>query len=493
MADRIQKTLLITLEGPLITSSSSATAAAAPALPYIPGAMLQGMALSKAYGDMKPGEVFARFHERLLTFDDALPLDEAGKIGFPVPMSLARPKGEELIFTGGNSNVRDSAMADPEPGDQQCRDFAIGRGGTPVPVRTGTTLRTAIDPNSGMAAEFRLFEYRFLEKGQRFLSRIEGCRKDVEALEGFLNGAHILGRARSAEFGRVRIEVLDAVPNCPESNAEPGTRYFWCLSDCWFDDEHGLPSMAPNARMPGRGVIDWSRSFIRRRRYSGFNSTWGARTPERDVVTRGSVFTICNSNLPTGIHRMGFATEQGLGRILVTAAPPLEVICSEALPICATQAENNQAKEPVGETDLSKWLVARAERLAAAECAPPVCAVKKLYDNARTLNGKPAGPALSQWSSVQVAARDQDISALKKILGVPGSEEALISWRTRFAAGNDGNFSAWMHGKFPGILSETASPVRDGQLAALSALARDVRRAMDREDWLGQEKEGADE
>lgn len=104
MADRIQKTLLITLEGPLITSSSSATAAAAPALPYIPGAMLQGMALSNAYGEAnagteaeknaKRGEIFARFHERLLTFDDALPLDEAGKIGFPVPMSLARPKGK---------------------------------------------------------------------------------------------------------------------------------------------------------------------------------------------------------------------------------------------------------------------------------------------------------------------------------------------------------------------------------------------------------------
>lgn len=74
-------------------------------------------------------------------------------------------------------------------------------------------LKTAIDPQQGRAEEGRLFGYDALLRGQTFQARLDAdydVNPDLfRRVTDALSGERLLGRSRSAEYGRARLEPVE--------------------------------------------------------------------------------------------------------------------------------------------------------------------------------------------------------------------------------------------------------------------------------------------
>ncbi len=115
-----------------------------------------------------------------------------------------------------------------------------------------------------VADDGQLYAYEALSPGQRFWARLES--DDVGLLtkvKDALLGEAFVGRSKTAEFGRVRIEAVEPWGDDIVSTtaAATGARFIWLLSDSWFLGVDGLPTGRPEPEISSAARIDWSRSF----------------------------------------------------------------------------------------------------------------------------------------------------------------------------------------------------------------------------------------
>lgn len=491
MSDVVERSLLIETLDPVITTDTPATLGSFGALPYIPGAMLHGLLVSRAYGKgWTNDQVFDLFNSGKLIVEDALPLGEDGNIGFPVPFCLYRPKACPAIDDGV---LHGETMDFSEPrgatvGYAQCRGFAISSTGREIPVRTGTTLRTEINPATQAAAERQLFELHFLEPRQRFVSRLRVPDEKSEAVSQLLGDCGILGRSKSAEFGRVSFRLTESAWSVPEDNGGlAGDRYVWCLSDLWPEDANrsGQYLRGSDGLF---GEMDWSGSFVRRRRYSAYNATWGCRTPEREVVVRGSVLKLTGASVSPGLYRCGMATEQGLGLVWVSDTPLGARIRGSEEPISVAIPTGETSEPRQGHTDntLVDWLLRRASKDQATTTRPQAEEVRRLYEMALGYNGHSCGPGLSQWGRLREAAIKGDRDAIRDLFWHQQSQGTVADsdWNVGISTEPPKTILAWMIEQFPGLAADSQIAAAPGEMRNLAGLARDVRRRMQTEDWL---------
>lgn len=352
-----KRAIRITLLEPVVASHNAATATAPSTLPFLPGAMLWGLLASRAYVSMSADKVLDGFYGGGLVIDDAL-LSTGGSVALPAPMSLHRLKDQSTP-----SGWKDWSDGSHEPGYSQAKDRQIAPGSTTSNLvelrpRTFDTQRTAINPDTLRASDGQFFGIQALAEGQVFIGQISGPDDLVDAVIKDLDGKeHVLGKSRSAEFGRVRIEAIDPPP-LPVAGKGTGV-VIWCLSDLAAHDKYHQPTERPDSGFFGTGIeVDWSKSFVRHRSYSPFNAKWQARQPERLVISRGSVIVL-KSPLPCGEARFGLYQEQGLGRVLVSDMAPLDLLTSWA----PTSTGNDMSSvKGAAESALAKWLRARTDR-----------------------------------------------------------------------------------------------------------------------------------
>lgn len=483
----MRRTLLISLIDPVITTADASTASAPEALPYIPGSMLHGLAASQGYRDPAfSGETFRMFHDGAVRFGDGLPVDPDGAVGFPAPMSLQTVKGESPVPENlENSDtplylaesVEDFAVRERD--DQQwkslgSRAFSFDR--KFIAVRSSTTTRTAIDPDSGRAADSQLFSYEALDAGQRFVTTIEAdSQDDLMRIIPLLAGERILGRSKSAEFGRVKIEEIEATfePSAQKLTSEK--LYIWMLSDLWAQGSSGQPSVRPDPKCMGFGDaarIDWDRSFVLNRRISPFNAYWKMRGLEREVIQRGSVLTIIDPGPDQlcGMRSFGFGTELGCGLAMVGSEPPLEMLKQMTHRVGVVQDKKKQVS-PSPETALSAWLTRRVGspevRVTPQELADDLYS---RYADAKRWHGKAVGPTPSQWGALRTILEvGGDVSS---VIGEADARSEREAWNARFADGPGGTFSGWVRAKLEDRAVSTA---------VLATAARNVRDRLKRE------------
>ncbi len=326
------QSLVITLLDPVVLPSQAATASRMETLTYLPGATLLGIAAGQLYDQL--GQAGA-FHSGAVRFEDAFAVNDSGHLCLPAPLSLHRPKGEPAA---GATSAKDFTTTAPQPGHKQIRGKEVvldGSSGFFTPRRMAS-MRTAIAFETGLAAEGQLYGYEALAPGQRFRARIVGDRADwVAQIAQALCGEHFIGRSKTAEFGRVRIETEDADWSLPGGDAAAEDRFVWFLSDVWLHDANGLPTARPEAGLFNAETIDWARSFVRTRRVAPYNATWNARGEERELITRGSVLTLTGCDLTPGLHVFGMGQERGHGVAFVSAAPLGDVLKRAVDPIAA--------------------------------------------------------------------------------------------------------------------------------------------------------------
>ncbi len=409
-----------------VFSARAATEGGHQSLDRIPGSALLGAAAARLYGAL--GEAaFTAFHSGRLRFGDGLPATPAGP-AWPVPFCWHHDKLNSPVEEGRLNPDRlvnfihtDSLGEEKQP--KQLRLGYVARDGAYRTPRASVRLKTAIDPGTGRAATGQLFGYQALHRGQTFLATVEAdddvdeslFQRVCEALQGEV----LLGRSRSAEYGRARIRETDAAPI--EAGPAPGNgeAILWLLSDLALADEWGEPVLRPEGEhlgLPGARV-DWCRSFLRTRRYSPWNAARRGYDNERLVLAAGSVLTLTGVDDAAraalaerlegglGLHR-----EAGLGRIWLD--PPLLRDVHPAFDDSVSKPEAvSEPSDP--EHPLVAWLTGHSEGWKAeGEAAAQDFENEylRLIKDARRLQGvgpgEHFGPSRSQWGKVLQTASD---------------------------------------------------------------------------------------
>ncbi|WP_372737041.1 hypothetical protein [Neptunomonas sp.] len=428
----MKKALLITLIDDVIISASSSTTGGHRTLDYIPGSLLLGVAAANLYKKIQePSESWALFHSGHVSFQNGFILSAGGHPTFPSPLSLHYYKGAEpdkdntlsasTIIRPGIDEINKSRQP------KQLRGTYITASGEQVTVNKAATMKTAINSRTGRAAESQLFGYEALCAGQRFLAFVE-CTDKVPAdlfntLINSLEGPARIGRSRSAQFGRIEIQVLKETDFIPESNINVGATQLtlWCLSDLALCDTKTLqPTLQPQPEYFGLsgGQFDTSNSYIRSRAYSPFNSYRKAFDQLREVITQGSVIHFTNldpltkEQLEHLQHPQGCFTESGLGMVVANAdictTTPLKFSTGKTVNIPQQQVDTKN------ESALIQWLRAQpGDQVSSTNqiwLDDLLESIRKQYVAARQLNAvdpkQPIGPSASQWGAVYQTARD---------------------------------------------------------------------------------------
>lgn len=491
----------------LVASASSATEGGHESLDFIPGAMLLGAAAARLYRNLPRTDAYVLFHSGKLRFGDALPVASDGAPGFPVPLCWHHKKGEGAVDDHRivRERVRNFQHGrfpdDAQP--KQMRDLHVTEGGRVIKVDKALRMKTAIDPELGRIAEGQLFGYEAIRAGQTFHARIEADADVPDALwqrllEVFAGERLLLGRSRSAEYGRVQVTVDASVSTRSDVGAPKGHGLtLWCLSDLALIDENGQPTLEPTPQNLGLGIgrVEWNKSFLRFRSYAPWNAHRRARDLERQVIRRGSVITLCLDE-PLAAERLaalaagiGLWREAGLGRVWVN--PPLlaaeQPLFTEPTVLLAPATTSiARPNHP-----LVRWLEAQRQGASARQDAEKrarklVEELRQRYQLARSYAGlpdrTPVGPSPSQWGSVLAKAKEASAAAALRNALFEGDaaicKQKGEGWQDQFR--DDGelrSFRTWFQQKLP------------DDLDALRAFARRAVEMARREHGRGEPEE----
>tara|TARA_R110002167_G_scaffold366254_1_gene594015 strand:+ start:13229 stop:14818 length:1590 start_codon:yes stop_codon:yes gene_type:complete len=493
----------ISLHQPLVISQQSASAGAHHSLDYIPGSILLGLAASRLYSTLDQDSASRLFHSGLVRFGDALPIINQ-QIARPMPMCWHYNKGDSFR---DDTSLKSETLFDPSQSQQDAKrqpvqvrnGYVTGQGQTVYPDKV-QTLKTAINPETGKAAESQLFGYEALAANQTFRFALSADDIDNglwEKLTSALTGRAQLGRSRSAQFGKVMIaEAKDAKSNPPTDNGTLLT--LWLQSDLLLE-HNGQPCLQPRPELIGlpegsRWLAD--SSFLRSRRYSLYNAYRRHYDNERQVISRGSVLryklpqALSEEQLNTLQQGIGLQIESGLGQVLVNpellsqAKPSFKT----AISLTTSTEKTPHIKQP--NTLLITALAARLQRRTGeqqtstqaralfADLCQQVALVRRylatpagneimIITKERTITA----PGKSQWGRLKQPANDHrnDPQALWDDLfnNNDGALRPRSGWELPYSPAASDTLSEWLQAKLEPYKKQANFPQLIGQLAAL--------------------------
>jgi hypothetical protein len=442
----------------LVLSRRSASQGDHECLDRVPGTTLRGWCAAHLY-DALGERAWAVFHGGGVRWLDGLPADAQGARSVPAPLSWhtnkADPDAQAQRDGAWQPQHLYNLAAGPPEGRQAAIGFQpkglragyVGAGGQALHAERRYRLMTAIE-RDGQVAEGQLFGYESLRAGQRFVAGLEIDEGVADAdltarLLAALDGQLRLGRSRSAQYGRVRARPRPAALPPAVSPAEAGsTVYLLLVSDACLRDAHGRPTLAPDAGvlgLPADVSIERGRSFLRSRRYSGWNAYRGGPELERQTLAAGGVLTL---HSPQGFDAAtlarlarGISSERalGLGEVLLHPGwlrgpqPQFDDAPASAAP----QPGAGAAPQAPPPTPLLRTLAQRAgaARRSAGLDDVTAEALRRLAERWLALRrylAVPAdeewGPGASQWGALaQAGARATTLAQLREdLLGSSG-------------------------------------------------------------------------
>lgn len=440
-----------------IVSESSATSGDHQSLDYIPGATLLGVAAKRLYRDLAPEDSDLLFHSGAVRFTDALPAIQQAP-GWPVPICWHQVKGESVFLPGSQNKVINSqAIFDPsrrqlEQGIQpkQLRSGYITACGHMISVAKDYELKTAINANTGAAAQAQLFGYQSIRAGQMFCFSVVADESVsdhlLKKIADCLVGEARVGRSRSAQFGHVQIEKATSPMAELEKNQSITELRLWLLSDLALLDDNGNPLLTPTAQafgLPEQSEWLVQKSFLRTRSYAPFNAKRRCYDLQRHVISRGSVL-VFKLNKPltdeqyASLQWVGQHQAAGLGRIWVNPS----LLSTESPVFNSKNAVNSVEVQPVAQpnTLLVRSLVNRRKHIGASESIEQyakklVNDLKSALQNAAQWAGLPKGmfppetPNRSQWGRIRTVALAHKTDREALMTELFDSEHALLRVR----------------------------------------------------------------
>ena len=426
--------VVITLQDDCIFSERNATEGAHQALDYIPGGALLGAVAARLYAELGNNQAFDWFHSGKMRFGNAYPLVD-GKRTFPMPACWHQAKGKSPIEDGKLDNhqiwrldeCENHALPDNQQ-PQQLRAGYLSLDGYIAKTNKSFRMKTAIDADTGRAKESALFGYDALQAGQRFYAQIS-CddamtEADITQLKATLNKPLLLGRSRSAEYGRATVEILQTQPALSSEQPNNLKITLWLLSDLMALDEYGQPILSPAPQHLGlpKGELVAENSFLRTRRYSTWNAHKQGYELERQVISKGSVLvyqlesSLTDEHLQLIAAGLGVERQAGLGQVWLN--PPLladkQPHFEKSVASLADKAK--ELPKPAKEPELIAWLRKQqsdsgSKQNFARDAKRIARGYQALMESTRGLKGLDAsvhvGPSHSQWGAVLAAAKSR--------------------------------------------------------------------------------------
>ncbi len=332
----IKKYFKCTLLADIVINASLATEGNLKTLDYIPGSNFLGIVAGQLYSKLKDTQAaYEVFHSGKVSFGDAhVSMD--GALSYPVPFALFSNKlkedlaGDEVevwvhhVLEGTNNWPKDERGNSIQL--QQQRSGYLNPEKRHIrKVEKRFALKSAQDRTTRKSLDEAMFGFESMKKGQEFIFSVDfedsNFQKEVtDALVGLKN----VGKSKTAQYGQVKINVLDKNPNVFIDGIPQGNQLvIYAESNLCFFNEYGQPTFQPTALdfgLEGKGNINWAASQIRTYSYSPWNFYRGTTDTQRDCILKGSVivfdFTKGQTPVLPSKNKVGAYQAEGLGRVI---------------------------------------------------------------------------------------------------------------------------------------------------------------------------------
>lgn len=429
----MRKYFFVRLVDDVVISQRAATTGGHVSLNHLPGAVFLGAVAARLYQKLSAAEQLTIFHSGRVRFATALPVTPNGCPGYPAPACWHYQKGE-LKDDRGILNHQHDRDTSGQP--VQYRDEFFTHTGEFFTPKSDFRLKTAIDSKTGRTAESQLFGYTALLKGSLFWSKVEADAGSISAqrfddIVDILQSDGVrLGRSRSAEYGRVKITVLedDAAQKLelPEPQAAQEVS-LWLLADAALQDEYGQPTLQPSGEAVGLSGFTLdppAKTFVRATQYAPFNGDRKRRELERQVLLMGSVLHFrgdspVSAEVLQGIQERGIGLyrQSGLGRVWVNPAWLRQAEPSfKPRMISLLSATSDKPPQSPSQNPLFRYLDQRKARASNAQEIEQAARqwaneLKEVYRSALALEPHLSnicvGPSRNQWGRVRQVAQEK--------------------------------------------------------------------------------------
>ena len=435
---------------------------------FIPGANILGAVAARG-GYARAQELGLEwdiFHSGAISFGDARQLDERAQSPvIATPLSVHQPKQS----VGGD--YRDLTLIPPaarfkrdeNPTQLVQTRGVIGASGRTPQLKSGYTLKTAIDVKSQRADDGKLFGHSYIASGAELgcAILIDDAHPRAAELAEFVKRALTqglrLGKSRSAEFGEVHATLIEEATQSwsesepslsnatlrrrphPEKSGREMVSYLLLSDACLADHTSGEPTLNINAAHFGldssRFYVEPDYTFTRAARWRQFNGHRRRPDMERVALVAGSVITVSASladwdALDTQTHLsalnsgLGAYTAEGLGRVSAThpfVGDDAELNKRYAASAVSNETTPSEHKLPAPPSDeLGRWIASRYESSLYEEVALTLARELTQRSQDKTmsvsegiwgyrfdqlLKGGSGRPTSSQWREVEHKAR----------------------------------------------------------------------------------------
>lgn len=348
----------LVLEQPvLISQAISGGENTTMAMDYIPGSVIRGAIIAQLLRTGKFDEVMQDLlYGTDVLFLNAYPVFKVGtetKRMLPMPLSWRCDKSALADFALNIydfSIEKNSAVSQPvnppglffHPCDQN-GSIQIAEPQKQQNQHIMSTTRMVVKENDN-----KVFTYEAISAGQSFKAVILLGETELSPDKLCLKNGGILtlGRSRSANYGRCRIERIsektewcevkgfdiEETANSTVSintiateteglRSSDGTEYFTLtlLSPAIFRDQYGQPSLKPLIKLDDSTWLEPTCSFVKTMLIGGYNRKWGMPIPQVVAAKAGCVY-VYKGTIPQTLKlhgSLGERTKEGFGRYAV--------------------------------------------------------------------------------------------------------------------------------------------------------------------------------
>ena len=319
------KTFKCTFLSDVVLNADTATEGNRQSLDYIPGTCFLGI-VAKNYENVSNS--YDIFHSGKVRFGDAH-ISKNGKRSLKQPASWFYQKDDdkkEEIFL--HHYIIGDMREDFIKKDIQLKQIRTGYfiDGEIVSANHNFSIKSAHCLEERRSAEGKLYGYDTLVKGSEWIFSVESDNEDLlkEVKEALL-GEHNIGRSKTAQYGRVKIEQIKS-PLIEQINADiiiENKNYIilYFESCAAFIDSAGNPSFHPDIETLGlkNGIVKWEKSQIRTRTFAPWNAKRKTRDADRICIDKGSVIVVEDGEIDKNRINSGIGVYQneGFGKIIV--------------------------------------------------------------------------------------------------------------------------------------------------------------------------------
>lgn len=312
----------------IILKASVNTEGDSPNLDFIPGNAFLGM-VARNYDKFK--DPFYVFHSGKVKFGDGDILIESlvdkSKIvlkpGYKIPLCFCNLKVGEGYYNRLflSDEEEQKKLIKEQKQLKQLRDGYINEDYFSHNFNYNYSQKSAHDEKNRRSKDGYMFGYTSFEKGLKFLFSIE-CSDDetLDQIEEFLLGEQLLGKSKTAQYGRVLIEKSNLNDEIDSFKPNDNLTYIYAKSRIALFDEFGNPILLRSASDLGlkSGQIDFRNSHIKVGNYIPYNAKKISCEMMRYFIKKGSVITIKNLDKDEKIPKyIGSFQNEGFGAILV--------------------------------------------------------------------------------------------------------------------------------------------------------------------------------